>query len=296
MNDFAREFIAGGVGGVCFTLVFHPCDTVKVMTQTNMQSGGSYSCIKTILKTEGIRGFYRGLLSPLVGVTPMFAFTFLGYDVGNKLQTPSLPNNEYSMSQIYISGMVAGCFSSVILGPFERIKCLVQAQPLESVTNNGQQTGTLSKSKKKYTGAIDCMRKVYKQGGVPSLFKGTLLTFLRDVPSTGFYFLGYEECKKILKVDTSERKLDAMTQMKILIAGGVAGVVNWIVAYPTDVAKSRYQTSAPDEYKNIFQVFRRIVETTGFTTFYKGFGTFIVGCFFAEAACFLGYELAKDIK
>ncbi len=52
MDDFIREFIAGGVGGVCFTLVLHPYDTVKVLTQTNKQQMGSISCFNTILKTE----------------------------------------------------------------------------------------------------------------------------------------------------------------------------------------------------------------------------------------------------
>ena len=101
---------------------------------------------------------------------------------------------------MYFSGMIAGGFSSVILGPFERIKCLVQAQPFE-LTPQVSSDGTLSTTKKlKYSGAIDCLRKVYKEGGIRSVYRGTLLTFMRDVPSTGFYFLSYEEAKKILNV------------------------------------------------------------------------------------------------
>ena len=52
MDDYIREFIAGGVGGVCFTLVLHPYDTVKVLTQTNTQRMGSIRCFETILKNE----------------------------------------------------------------------------------------------------------------------------------------------------------------------------------------------------------------------------------------------------
>ena len=48
---------------------------------------------KIIVKKN--KGLYKGMLSPLFGVTPMFALCFLGYDLGKKLQTPSLPNNEY---------------------------------------------------------------------------------------------------------------------------------------------------------------------------------------------------------
>ncbi len=52
MDDFLREFIAGGVGGVCFTLVLHPYDTVKVLTQTNKERMGSVKCFRAILKNE----------------------------------------------------------------------------------------------------------------------------------------------------------------------------------------------------------------------------------------------------
>ncbi len=179
--------------------------------------------------------------------------------------------------------MIAGGFCSFILGPFERIKCLVQAQPFELKPNMIGGTDQMS-STKKYNGALDCLNKIYKEGGLRSVYKGTLLAFMRDVPSTGFYFLGYEEAKKILNV--KEGELEGMAKIKIMIAGGIAGISNWIVAYPTDVAKSRYQTASKDEYKNILHVYRRIVETTGFTTFYKGFGTFAVGCFMAEAVSF----------
>lgn len=44
---------------------------------------------------QGLRGLYRGMLSPLLSVSPMFALCFLGYDIGNKIQKPSLPNGEY---------------------------------------------------------------------------------------------------------------------------------------------------------------------------------------------------------
>ena len=85
--------------------------------------------------------------------------------------------------------MLSGVFSSVILGPTERIKCLIQAQPLRV---NLDATNSLIK----YSGTIDCVRKVFAEGGMKSIFKGTFLTLLRDVPSTGFYFITYETLKK----------------------------------------------------------------------------------------------------
>ena len=34
---------------------------------------------------KNIRGLYRGMLAPLVGVVPVFAMSFFGYGLGQKL-------------------------------------------------------------------------------------------------------------------------------------------------------------------------------------------------------------------
>lgn len=256
--------------------------------------GGLY-CLKNIIKTEGIRGLYRGMLSPLFAVTPMFAFCFLGYDLGNKIQTPALPNKEHSLPQMYLSGAIAGLFSALILAPTERIKCLVQAQPLN--INTSLSGGLIPPvNEKEYKGSIDCLKKVYKDGGIRSVFKGTYLTCLRDVPSTGFYFVAYELLKKDLNINDKSKRInwtDYVIQIKVFFAGGVAGVVNWVIAYPVDVAKSKYQTAPKNKYKNISHVYQEIVKNYGFASFYKGFATFLIGAYLADGACFLGYELAR---
>jgi solute carrier family 25 carnitine/acylcarnitine transporter 20/29 len=111
------------------------------------------------------------MLAPLVGVTPMFAICFLGFGIGKKLQTPAKPNGEYSSPQIFSAGLLAGVFTTLIMAPGERIKCLLQIQANE---------GT-----KKYNGSIDCAKKLYYEGGIRSVFKGTGATLMRDVPASG---------------------------------------------------------------------------------------------------------------
>ncbi len=43
--------------------------------------------------TQGPTGLYKGMLAPLLGVTPLFAVCFFGYGVGRKLQQKS-PTDE----------------------------------------------------------------------------------------------------------------------------------------------------------------------------------------------------------
>ena len=73
-----RDFIAGGVGGVCAVIVGHPFDLVKVRLQTaekGVYTGAMDVVRKTIAREGPIRGLYAGVSAPLVGVTPMCEFT-----------------------------------------------------------------------------------------------------------------------------------------------------------------------------------------------------------------------------
>ncbi|KAI8609707.1 mitochondrial carrier domain-containing protein, partial [Chytriomyces sp. MP71] len=68
--------IAGGCGGVFNVIVGYPFDTVKVRLQTSSEYRGFADCVKTMIRTEGLRGFYRGINAPLLGVVPMWAISF----------------------------------------------------------------------------------------------------------------------------------------------------------------------------------------------------------------------------
>ncbi len=48
---------------------------------------GMWDCVVKTVKYEGLfGGLYKGMAAPLVGVTPIFALSFLGNDLGRKIQ------------------------------------------------------------------------------------------------------------------------------------------------------------------------------------------------------------------
>ena len=68
-NQTSLELLAGSIGGITQVLTGQPFDTVKVrlQTQTGLYSGVS-DAITKIWNKEGIYGFYKGSLVPLVGI------------------------------------------------------------------------------------------------------------------------------------------------------------------------------------------------------------------------------------
>lgn len=54
-----------------------PFDLVKVRLQTTEGVYKStFDCFSQTVKKDGIRGLYRGMSTPLIGVTPIFAVSF----------------------------------------------------------------------------------------------------------------------------------------------------------------------------------------------------------------------------
>ncbi|XP_073888277.1 mitochondrial carnitine/acylcarnitine carrier protein isoform X3 [Macaca fascicularis] len=130
-----KNLLAGGFGGVCLVFVGHPLDTVKVRLQTQPPSlpgqppmySGTFDCFRKTLFREGIRGLYRGMAAPIIGVTPMFAVCFFGFGLGKKLQQKH-PEDVLSYPQLFAAGMLSGVFTTGIMTPGERIKCLLQME------------------------------------------------------------------------------------------------------------------------------------------------------------------------
>ncbi|TRY55981.1 hypothetical protein DNTS_018861 [Danionella cerebrum] len=279
-----KNFIAGGLGGVCLVSVGHPLDTVKVRLQTQPKPlpgrsplyAGTFDCFRKTLAREGMRGLYKGMAAPVDGVTPMFAVCFFGFGLGKKLQQKS-PEDALTYPQLFAAGMLSGVFTTSIMAPGERIKCLLQIQ----AAAGGQP---------KYAGPMDCVKQLYRQNGIRGLYKGTALTLMRDVPASGMYFMTYERLKNAL---TPEGKSPSeLSVPSVLFAGGMAGICNWAVATPPDVLKSRFQTAPEGRYPNGFRdVLRELIREEGVRSLYKGFSAVMLRAFPANAACFLGFEL-----
>lgn len=106
--------------------------------------------------------------APITGVTPIFAISFFGYGVGKRLQQ-SHPNEKLTLIQYFNAGAFSAIGTTLIMAPGERIKCLLQVQQAAA-------GGPI-----RYAGPIDCIRQLYKEGGIKSIYRGTAATLLRGI-------------------------------------------------------------------------------------------------------------------
>ncbi|KAF8167748.1 carnitine acyl carnitine carrier [Crassisporium funariophilum] len=283
--ESVKSFIAGGFGGVAAVLVGHPFDLTKTRLQTAAPGAytGAIDVVKKTVARDGITGLYRGMVPPLLGVTPIFAVSFWAYDTSKQLifaLTPDRKSESLSVAELALAGFLSAVPTTLVTAPVERAKVLLQVQ--------GQ-----GGSERKYKGVTDVLKHLYKEGGMRSIFRGTGATLARDGPGSAAYFAAYEVTKKALTPagsSPSELNLSA-----IIIAGGTAGVAMWALAIPPDVLKSRIQSAPTGTYSGLLDCARKTIAQDGVRALWKGFGPAMARAFPANAATFLGVEFSRKV-
>ncbi|PHH58660.1 hypothetical protein CDD82_2796 [Ophiocordyceps australis] len=285
-----RALAAGGFGGICAVLVGHPFDLVKVRLQTAER--GVYSSAMDVVRKsvarDGLRrGLYAGVSAPLMGVTPMFAVSFWGFDLGKQVVASLSPpsSQPLSIAQISAAGFLSAIPMTAITAPFERIKVVLQVQGQRPLAP-GQ--------KPKYSGAADVVRQLYRDGGLRSVFRGSAATLARDGPGSAAYFAAYEYIKRAMapRDPVTGQMSSSLSLGAITTAGAAAGVAMWIPVFPVDTVKSRLQSA--DSPTSVSTVVKQLYARGGIRAFFPGFGPALARAVPANAATFLGVELAHQ--
>ncbi|PHH68321.1 hypothetical protein CDD80_7608 [Ophiocordyceps camponoti-rufipedis] len=176
---------------------------------------------------------------------------------------------------------------TLITAPFERIKVILQVQD--------QQCQSSSSQSPKHKNAAAVVRHLYRTGGIPSIYKGSLATLARDGPGSAAYFAAYEAIKAALtshNPPSPDGKPPRLSLGAITCAGAAAGVAMWIPVFPVDTIKSRIQTAEAN--LSVSTVVRQLYSQGGVRAFFPGFGPALARAVPANAATFLGVELAHQ--
>ena len=134
-----------------------------------------------------------------------------------------------------------------------------------------------------------------RQEGLRGLYKGFIPSLLIYVPGTGTYFWAFECLKNAFSVNEqfSEDRRTWWTQLaKLMVAGGVAGQVSWLVIYPFDVIKTQLFCER-QRHLTIRQVVRDGLRTQGVGFFFKGLGHTLSSTFIYNSFTLPAFELVN---
>ncbi|XP_069547162.1 solute carrier family 25 member 55a isoform X1 [Brachyistius frenatus] len=215
-----KEMLAGCGAGMCQVIITTPMEMLKIQLQdagrlaaqqqkpimmsptklvaTNTVLSRSYNSgtvasapraasatqiAKELVRTQGIRGLYRGLGATLMRDVPFSIIYFPLFANLNRLGKPS-PEKPSPFFWAFLSGCAAGSVAAVAVNPCDVVKTRLQT------LNKGA-------SEETYAGVVDCVSKLLRKEGPSAFLKGAGCRALVIAPLFGIaqvmYFVGVGE-------------------------------------------------------------------------------------------------------
>jgi len=203
--------LACGVGAEAVAcLLFVPADVVKERLQVQRSGAGqtnvlgaavappsysgSFNAIRTICKTEGLLGLYKGYAATLISFGPFSALYFAFYEELRKfvaLATHASDKSQLAPAGTLAASSIAGASAAVITSPLDMAKLRLQTQ---RVLKPGElaPTGYIN-------GMRDHLAAIHREGGIRALFRGAGARVAFHTPSTCITFTCFEECRRLAR-------------------------------------------------------------------------------------------------
>ena len=291
--EYTQHMFAGAFAGTMEHTVMFPVDTVKTRMQlvaaasssssassaslTSSSTSSSINMIKStipnairsILKTDGVKGLYRGVVAGGLGAGPAHAVYFATYEYGKKMFRLNPIGSSSSSSSAYgefvadaSAGALATIVGDAVQTPLDTVKQRMQMQlggncPSEVKAMSGEGIGGGSSSSRismnsisssssnttgpaatrKFKSAFDALRTIVRNEGAHVLYRSYPTTLIMNVPFTAIHVGLYESAKRALKIEEEDEGF--RTQF---LAGGFAGGIAGFLTTPMDVVKTRMQT------------------------------------------------------
>ncbi|PAV90979.1 hypothetical protein WR25_19926 [Diploscapter pachys] len=156
------HLVGGIAGGVASTAACHPMDLLKVRYSANEghsfrpQYTSYWDATKQIVRSEGIRGLYQGVIPSLIGSSLSWGLYFHWYHL---IKSNAPYKSPHESLDNFIIGMLAGSAVMTFTNPIWVTKTRLCLQ----YEHKG----------KKYKGMVDCLSKIWREEGIRGLYKGT---------------------------------------------------------------------------------------------------------------------------
>ena len=225
-----------------------------------------YMQFKMIIKNEGVRALFKGLVPNVVGVAPYRAIYFFSYANSKNLLSPHLGAERPIMH--ITSAFLAGFTAVTITNPIWFVKTRLQLDE----SRRGMST-------------YEVVQKILREKGPLGFYKGITASYF-GICESAMYFVIYERLKQLSRNDTTQ----SLSVFSYFTSAGFAKTLASCLCYPHEVARTRLRQEG-DKYKTFFQTLQLIVKEEGARGMYKGMATHLIRQIPNTAIVMTSYEL-----
>ncbi|XP_054901251.1 dicarboxylate carrier SLC25A8-like isoform X3 [Poeciliopsis prolifica] len=255
------KIFSAGTAGCMADLVTFPLDTAKVQGESKALPKGQkvayrgvFGTIITIVRTEGPRNLYNGLLAGLHRQICFSSIRIGLYDTMKQLYAHGAENPGFGAR--LLAGSTTGAMAVAFAQPTDVVKVRFQAQVHQP--DNG--------SVKRYSSTTQAYRTIARVEGLRGLWKGCLLNITRNAIVNCSELVTYD----IIKEQILKNKMMTDNMPCHFTAAFAAGFCTTVVASPVDVVKTRFMNSVPGQYGGGANCALTMLLKEGPSAFYKG--------------------------
>lgn len=308
MSALQLVTLLGAASGFLAGVVVCPLDVVK----TRLQAEGARADaarrsfvgeFSHIVRKEGVRGLYRGLVPITIGYLPTWTIYFSIYERA-KMFYPGFMRRHFGLEldsvNHFCAALTAGLVSLIAVNPVWVVKTRLMIQT---------STARPGAAAPYYTGTLNAFKRMYREEGIRVFYSG-LVPLLFGLLHVGIHFPVYEKLKELtgctrrvpVAFAGASEEIDfhqgpPHLLWRLIFASSLAKMIASTITYPHEILRTRMQLRS-GQYgagpggklvRTLVNIFRR----EGVRGFYAGYVVNLARTVPASAVTLVSFEYFK---
>ena len=201
--SYPQYYLAGAYAGIGNSVLSGPIEHIRIKLQTQPSGdkrlySGPGDCIRKIYNVDGIKGIYRAQVPTILREGQGFGLWFLTYEylVQRSVSRTGGKRDDLPAWKLCTFGALAGLVLWMGSYPLDVIKSRMQSdvgftnKVPENMGEFKEKFGEVG-SARRYTGMMDCSRKIFAESGIRGFWRGLAPTLVRAIPCSAGTFAAY---------------------------------------------------------------------------------------------------------
>ncbi|KAL7469814.1 hypothetical protein ACHAXS_010077 [Conticribra weissflogii] len=276
-------FATSGLGGMIGWAIVHPFNTIAVrMNLASMQ--GKHFSVANAIKDNGVMSLYDGLAAGI------WRQVFYASSRFGLFETCRDKLHEIRGKTDFAGRVIVGAGTGAAAA---FISC-----PMEVATVRMSNDATLPVSERRnYSGVLDVVKRVIKEEGVSTLWRGSI-PFAQRAALVGVFQVATLDQFKGMYAHYLNQKKNSIPN--VFCSAMTSGLIYSIATMPLEASKNRMASQKADKvtgklpYTSTLQTMRTVAGKDGFLALYDGFLPYYLRCGGHTVAMFIAVQLMRD--
>ncbi|XP_015680675.2 calcium-binding mitochondrial carrier protein SCaMC-1 [Protobothrops mucrosquamatus] len=185
-----ERFISGSMAGATAQTSIYPMEVLKTRLAVGKtgQYSGMFDCAKKILKTEGVKAFYKGYIPNILGIIPYAGIDLAIYEALKKMWLEKYATDSANPGVLVLlgCGTLSSTCGQLSSYPLALIRTRMQAQ---AMVESGPQLNM-----------VGLFQKIIAKEGILGLYRGIAPNFMKVLPAVSISYVVYEKMKENLGI------------------------------------------------------------------------------------------------